>query len=638
MKADSMPFSKIISIDQGAREHYHVPKYQREYSWRKTDWERLVQDIDENESGYFMGSIICVNDGERGNQPGSEIVYDVVDGQQRLTTLSLFMMAIYERLNDLKNETEFEDDEDRQDYDNSLSSLRNKLVKKKKKDGDTGSEIGGWVEQSKICFLRVQPSSQNRNLDDYTYLLSKTGIIKKRDKPKYFGLRSIAKAYRFFQNWISEDPAPLMALVEKINQLNFVHISVNSQADAFTLFETLNNRGVPLSAIDIIKNKILSEMEKQHQVDVDESFEKWQEVIAAIPDTTDQERFLRHYYNAFRWDKSIRVEGISRAIKSKIILIYEKLIKQDAAKVFDDICIYAEIYGKLIAPSDENYDSVLTKQLSDLSRINASPAYQILLYLFHLPDSQLDQKTFRSDAVDLLQKYYVRRNVTDFPGTRDLDQASMNLIEACHNQIESGHLLTFDYFRDTLLKSGTFASRDQFEKNLRKSMYSTNHLMTRYLLIKLDETHHSREYAPDLWARNDKDNYVWTVEHILPQKEDISNDWVDMIANGDRAKAQLIHEENVHRLGNLTMSGYNSKLATASFQDKQALAENKKFLGHKINIGYRNGLALNNLNFTVSKKSDNLANVPKWTMDMIESRTNVMVDQLLKMYSFEGIE
>ena len=87
----------------------------------------------------------------------------------------------------------------------------------------------------------------------------------------------------------------LLALVSKINQLNFVHISVSSQADAFTLFETLNNRGVPLSAIDIIKNKMLAEMEKQHKVKIDESYERWQEIIGAVPDATDQERFLQAF-------------------------------------------------------------------------------------------------------------------------------------------------------------------------------------------------------------------------------------------------------------------------------------------------------------------------------------------------------
>jgi len=131
MNATDLGFSKIINIDQGAREHYHVPKYQREYTWGKRDWERLVQDIDENDPGYFMGSIICVKDGEP-DSPGDELIYEVVDGQQRLATLSLMMMAIYQRLNELREGLIFEDEDDRQNFENTLASLRNKLVKKKR--------------------------------------------------------------------------------------------------------------------------------------------------------------------------------------------------------------------------------------------------------------------------------------------------------------------------------------------------------------------------------------------------------------------------------------------------------------------------------------------------------------------------
>jgi uncharacterized protein with ParB-like and HNH nuclease domain len=277
-----MPFAKIISSDQGAREHYHVPKYQREYTWRGWNWDRLLQDIDENDAEYFMGSLICVKDGDP-TVPGDELIYEVVDGQQRLTTLSLLMMAIYERLTLLEKTQPFDDEEDRQDFQNALTSLRNKLVKKKKQGEFRKEELGGWIELSKMCFLRVQPSSQNRNLEDYLYLLGEIGLLKNRERPRYLGNRLMAKAYRFFVEKIPDDTKSLLALVSKINQLNFVHISVSSQADAFTLFETLNNRGVPLSAIDIIKNKMLAEMEKQHRINIDESYERWQEIIVAIP-------------------------------------------------------------------------------------------------------------------------------------------------------------------------------------------------------------------------------------------------------------------------------------------------------------------------------------------------------------------
>lgn len=635
MNAHSMPFSKIISIDQGAREHYHVPKYQREYTWGKRDWERLVQDIDENDPGYFMGSIICVKDGVS-QSPGDEMIYEVVDGQQRLTTISLMMMAIYQRLKDLKEQQEFEDEEDRQDFDNALSSLRNKLVKKKREYRD--GEQGGWREQGKMCFLRVQPSSQNRNLEDYQYLLGERGVIKPRTKPRYLGVRAMCKAYRYFYDNVPTDVSELLALVAKINQLNFVHISVDTQADAFTLFETLNNRGVPLSAIDIIKNKILAEMERQHQVNVDDSYDRWQELVAAVPDASDQERFLRHFYNAFRWDTAVRVEGIPRAIKSKIITIYERLIKHDPQSIFDSLSQKAALYGMLISAEDDGLDKKLRGQLTDLARINATPAYQLLLYLFSLKNDDFAEPDFLVKAIDLLQRYYVRRNVTDYPGTKALDQGHMDLIEVCQSRLDDGSQLTFSFFRDNMLTRGKFATKTEFEDKLRGSMYSSNILMTRYLLVKLDETRHSREYAPDLWARNEKGKYIWTVEHVLPQTETIPPAWVEMIADGDRTKAANLHEEHVHRLGNLTLSGYNSKLATAPFERKQALVENRKFLGHSINIGYRNRLALNDLRFPVNGQKLSLAEATAWKVEMIEARTDEMVDMLLRMYSFEGID
>lgn len=122
--------------------------------------------------------------------------------------------------------------------------------------------------------------------------------------------------------------------------------------------------------------------------------------------------------------------------------------------------------------------------------------------------------------------------------------------------------------------------------------------MARYLLIQIDQLHQTREYSPDLWARNDKSPYVRLVEHVLPQAEKLPKHWVDMLANGDAQKAAEIQAQWIHCLENLTLSGYNSDLATTSFSIKQKPAKDRSFLGHKINIGYRNGLALNNLKFT----------------------------------------
>lgn len=633
MTAISYPFSKIINIDQGAREHYHVPKYQREYTWGWREWERLVQDIDENDSGYFMGSLICVRDGAL-ESPGDELIYEVVDGQQRLTTLSLLMMAIYACLKDLDAASLYSDPDEQDDFRATLSSLRNKLVKKKKDHRD--GEPGGFKDGKVMAFCRVQPSTQNHNLADYKERLGKLGLISEQPKMPHSGNRQIARALRYFEQTIPQSPAELLSLVRKINELNFVLISVNSQADAFTLFETLNNRGVPLSAIDIIKNKMLSEMERQHKVDIDESYEQWQQVIAAVPDASDQERFLRHFYHAFRFDPQIRVDGIPRAVKSKLIQVYEVLIKRNANAIFTKLIDSGRLYGALLEPN-ETTPRELADLLADFSRIGATPGYQLLLFLASLAAHQLAGADFNRRAIDLLCKYHVRRNVTDTPPTRTLDQAHIDVIEACQEIIQKNGRLTMEELQRELLGGrGTPATLEQFRAALNGPIYAANVGMARYLLCKLDSVHHTREYKPDLWARDEKEKFVWTIEHVLPQKENISNEWVQMIADGDRARADEIYDRCVDRLGNLTLSGYNSKLSFASLPKKQELAKDRSFLGHRINIGYRNGLALNALQFPLNGKKYSLADVPRWGEDAIQSRTAVIVDRLIELYRFPG--
>jgi uncharacterized protein with ParB-like and HNH nuclease domain len=104
----------LINVDQGAREHFHVPKFQREYSWKKWQGDQLLNDIDENDPGYFMGSIICVNDAQSIGV-GDEIILEVVDGQQRLTTLSLLLAAIHSKLVAAIDHYQPADDEDKEE-------------------------------------------------------------------------------------------------------------------------------------------------------------------------------------------------------------------------------------------------------------------------------------------------------------------------------------------------------------------------------------------------------------------------------------------------------------------------------------------------------------------------------------------
>lgn len=626
-----MPFTKLINVDQGAREHFHVPKYQREYTWRKSEWEQLLIDIEDNDAGYFMGSIICVNDAQS-IAAGDEIIFEVVDGQQRLTTLSLLLAVIHSKLAAAIESYDPADEQDKEDAKSSLTNIKAKLVKRKK-DPNQG-ELGSFKVGNNLYFLRVQPSSQGHNLADYLYLLSESGVIEKQPKQPYCGNRLLSKTYSYFYEKTGSDVSALIRLIEKINQLMFVQITVGSQADAFTLFESLNNRGVPLSAMDIIKNKLLAQMEKKYDVGVDESFGRWQGIVEAIPEAIDQERFLRHFYNAFKHRDEIKVEKATRATRSVTIRIYETLINRDAGRVFDELTKKATVYGKLLR-SDFGQPKV-DSGLTELGRIGSAPGYLLLLYLFSLSTEQVDDVNFHQQVVELMSRYFIRRNVTDKPPTREIDQGLINVVESCANRIENGSKLEFDWFVDELMRQVRPGSMDEFRSALMGQMYDNNSWMTRYFLIQLDELHHSREYQPDFWARDEKGRFVWTVEHVLPQAEKLPDHWVNMIADGDRKQAADLQDEWVHCLGNLTLSGYNSDLATAPFEKKQKLAKDRSFLGHKINIGYQNGLILNSLRFRLPSGEYSLADAPCWDAEMIEARTKMLVDMIAKQNMLPG--
>lgn len=639
MNATDPTLANILQI-QGNLEHYHVPKYQREYTWGRNEWEQLLVDIEENDIGYFMGSIICIDDNNELG-PGESRIFEVVDGQQRLTTLSIVLMSIYYRLLELEESLSSEDEEEKDDYRLLLSNIKKQLVYKKSAINKT--ESGYFQDKSKktkYCFLRVQPSTQNSNLSDYLQILNELELIKGDFKSKFCGVRRLYKAYNYFDDNLPDDYEGIKEILHKINSLKFIHISVTSSSDAFVLFESLNNRGVPLSAMDIIKNKMLAHLEKQHNMDIDDAYDEWQRLLKYLPEYKDQERFLRQYYNAFKVYPEIKIEKYTRATKSSLIKIYEQFIKTNAKDAIEALLEKAEIYNSFIEPDSNGLPEERRKHLLDLGRIGSAPSYLFLLYLCSLSSENIENKEFVTDEIlQFFIKYYVRRNITDFPNTRDLDTINMDVIENCDKYIQEGNKLNSNFIIEKFMNGKEKPSEIKaLKKGLENNLFYYNSGMARFVLSKLDEISHSREYKPDLWARNEKGLLVRTVEHIFPQGENIPQCWVDMIADGDKKKAEAIHENWVHCLGNLTLSGYNSKLSNASFEDKQNLHENKKFLGHKINIGYKNGLSLNTLLFSVNDEETSLAKIDKWTETSIEERNGAMVEVLLKIFAFNNEE
>jgi uncharacterized protein with ParB-like and HNH nuclease domain len=624
-------FANLIGIE-GNQWHYHIPRFQREYIWKKLNWSKLIEDIYENDPGHYMGSVICVHDTSE-LSPENELIYEVVDGQQRLTTISLLLAAIYSKLTNevVQKDAEIAKDDE---YIIKLNSIRQRLIKKVNIEGKK-LPWGVFKAGKQAYYLRVQPSTQDSNLDDYRYILGEIGMTPELSYPKNCGNRRIYRAYRYFRNHIPDELTGLYDLLGRIYRLSFIHISEASQSKAFLLFETLNYRGVPLSAIDIIKNKMLATLESKHAVKIEDSYDEWQEILDNLPLDSDQDRFLRQFYNAFKFNPNIKIESVTRATRSNIITIYENLIKKDAKGVFEQFIEKSRVYNQLIEP--ELYEtSLVTEPLVHLERIGAVPSYTFLLYLFSLGEDCFADPDILEKTVELLCKYYFRRNITDFPNTRDLDSINIDLVEQCQKRISAGEKITYKLISKAILTGkGSPSSIETLSELLSDNLFYNNEYMARYALTKLDEASHTREYSPDLWARNEKGLYAWTVEHIFPQGKNIPAHWVDTVAGGDKEKAEQFQGELVHCLGNLTLSGYNSKLSNQSFQKKQSKAVANVF-GKRIQIGYKNGLALNNIEFQVRNETTTLAETKEWKREHIKARNKVMVDMLVELFKFEN--
>ena len=592
---NNYPVSQLFDIEAGVV--YAIPRYQREYTWGKNQWENLFDDVLENDPGYFLGSIICIN---QSTDALSVQKLELVDGQQRLTTLSLLFASVYHALK--SHETDL-DDEQRVE----LINLKRKLVLKKGDDQ-----------------IRLIPQIQNNNNPDYRAVLAEIGVISECDVPAYAGNRKIFRAYRYFQDRIDEMAngrsnrlGTIMEFLDKVSHACLVKIEVASHADAYTLFESLNNRGMPLTAIDLIKNKLLARLESIEPGKVDHYFGHWNRLLGYLGDDyAIQERFFRQYYNAFK-DQLKAVHQVPVATRSNLIQIYEKLINHDAKDCLQKISAAGRLYSLILSRNQDDALNGLEKPIKDLERIQGAPSYLLMLYLLVRKDELELTNAHLSSIVELLVRFFVRRNLTDTPPTRDLTRLFMTVIDKI-----SG--LRADAIPQSIEQQlvAVSATDEAFQHKLEGPIYEDNSGVTRFILCALAEQAMTKESWVDLWRFENK-QFVWTIEHIFPQGENIPQSWITMIADGDEIKAKEIQQTHVHKLGNLTISGFNSALGNKSFEDKRDRVDRQ---GRA--VGYKNGLKLN----------EDLAASAGWSVVQIDSRTDKLVQQVTQLFKLQGGE
>lgn len=598
---------------------FEVPKYQRAYTWGQKDQEALFNDIIQNNNGYFLGSTIVVN---KETDDTKDPIFIVIDGQQRLTTLSILLLSIYCKLTDYKDTLGEEQEAD-------LINLRRELVVKK---------------DNKKC-TRLVLQSQNHNNDDFKNLFYDKKLIDENIKDlKNTGNRLIYQAFKRFTNYIenyideekqndniSDETTILFDLLNKVNSSFFIFIQVETNTDAYMMFESLNNRGVPLTVVDLIKNSLISIADKNKEAD--DYYEKWTNILSNLSnDYKIEERFLRQYYNAFRYEinKPYKTDGKTQfyfgsvATRSTILDIYEKLIKSDYKKTIDDLTEKSEYYSLFINnENSKNQIESLIEPFSNLDKIQGAPSYILLLYLMSNKEQMNLTDEILAEIINYLVSFFVRRNITDFPNTRNLTKIFMEIIELVRN-IKGEKV----YYKIVEYLKANSSPDEEFKNKLKGPLYLDNPDATRFLLCYYEDYYKTNEIYTDLWERDKNKKFVWTIEHIFPEGDNIPQSWVNMIASGDSEKAKEYLTKYAHVLGNLTLTGYNQKLSNMSFEDKKnrKITKSKKDgTKNEIYVGYRNGLKLN----------EDIVKLDSWHIENIIERTEKLVKFFAERFTLE---
>lgn len=590
---------------------YKIPKYQREYTWGPKEWNLLFNDIIENENGYFLGSIICV---DKSKSAMNDVELEVIDGQQRITSLSLLLVALYDKLS--KYKAKFDDDQF-----TDLNNIKRELV----------------IKRDNEMYARLTPQVQGNNRSDYFSLLCEKGLLVNKEKKSFAGLRKMYKGFYHFSNMIdkhleeileevpedeleNEKIKALFDLTRKFNSAILVSIEVETNKDAYMLFESLNNRGIPLSAIDLIKNLLISISDQDGKAE--ECHAKWEKIINnyLTDDYSVQERFFRQFYNAYREElnKPFPTGGKTKyalgylATRTTLLDIYEKLLKNGYEEFLDRLLYEAKNYAILINNVDEDTkNEVLYNSLLNLERIQGAPAYILLLYLMSNKESlELNDKIIK-EIIDFLVKFFVRRNITDYPNTRNLTKIFMDAVSLISDK---KGIEIYELIKEFLTNNSS--SDEEFEKKLNGGLYIDNPEATRFLLCYYENRFMTSERYTDLWKRDNSNKYVWTIEHIFPEGNNIPDSWVNMIADGNRELANEYLNKYVHTLGNLTITGYNQTLSNLSFIEKKNRMKDGKF------VGYRNGLTLN----------EDVVSEEEWKIDNINNRTEKLVKYFVKEF------
>ena len=589
---------KLIKYLDGASKRFIIPVYQRNYDWKmehcKQLYDDLVKIIRQNRKSHFFGSIVSVQ-----SESGTMEEFLIIDGQQRLTTISLLLLAIYHLLSSGKMVS--------RDH-----QLTDKILKK--------YLIDEYEPEEKRIKLKPIKNDQKA-----------FGILFDQDE-EYIPDSNLTINYRYFYDRIQHGELDIDELFDAICKLEIINISLNHEDNPQLIFESLNSTGLNLSEGDKIRNYILMGLPNDQQT---KFYEKYWNRIESYTDY-DVSSFVRDY---------LSIKQQSTPNMNSVYPTFKKYVEDaevaDIEPLLKDLLEYAKRYAFLIkgSHSDERLNSCIYR----LNRLSTSVTRPFLLEVIRLSESGALTADELIEVFHFTESYLFRRAICDLP-TNALNKIFLLL----HREIirfdgdESHYVEKFKYALLSKRERTRFPSDEEFAECMStRNIYGMNPKNKLYLFERLENSETSE--TKDVWGHLDRGEY--SIEHIMPQH--LTAAWI--VSLGDNYEA--IHTNWLHRLANLTLTAYNSRYSNSPFAEKRDMPHGFKDSGLRINqwVGRKEQWGLPELEERDQLLKNTVIGIwpyptsnyhpQKKQMDAIALDEDVILTgRVLSKYSFKGAE
>jgi uncharacterized protein with ParB-like and HNH nuclease domain len=518
MKANETKVEDFLSSN---KTQFVIPVYQRNYDWTTGQCKQLLDDILEvgtskKMNAHFIGSIVYVHDDVYTASRIKELT--VIDGQQRLTTLTLVYLALYRLAKVIQNV----------ELVNEISEtyLINKFSPEEEK-------------------LKLRPTDNNDRALKY--------LLRSDENEEYSDFSKLIDNFNYFKGRITEEN--YQTVLKGLSKLMFVEVSLDREKDdPQRIFESLNSTGLELAQADLIRNYILMGLNRKDQNKI---YQNYWEVIEKLAkdETLNVSRvsdFIRDYLTLE--NKNIPNKGkVYLEFKTK----YPTTTLDELETNLSGIKSLVKHYNKLINPKNET-DKEIRLQLEYINRLETNVAYPFLMKVYDdYSNSIIDKPTFIK-VLDLVQTFTWRRFILGLP-TNALNKIFMSL----YDKVEPTNYL-YSIQKSLLQRTGV----QRFPKNAEvidalkvKDVYNIKSKNRTYFLERLENFENKEPVMID-------GNTDITIEHIFPQNPDPK--WKIELGTDDY---NFIKENYINTIGNLTLSGNNGKLGNKSFIDKRDLAD-----------------------------------------------------------------